>query len=233
MPRLGRQVLDLLDPRAGERILDLGCGNGVLTREIMSAGANVLGIDSSHDMVDAARRRGVPAEVMDAARLPFLREFDAVFSNAVLHWIKDARAIKTGVARSLKAGGRFVGEFGGHGNVAAIVTALAPVLERRGVDIDRIYPWYFPTAEDYVLLLEESGFDVGYAELIPRPTPLPTDIDGWLVTFAGSFYQALPPSERNDAQFETVSLLRHSLRDDRGNWMADYVRLRFKALLKV
>ena len=93
VPRLGRPVLDLLDPRPGERILDLGCGDGVLTREIMDAGANVLGIDSSHDMVEEARRRGVLAEVMDAARLPCLREFDAVFSNAVLHWIKDARAI--------------------------------------------------------------------------------------------------------------------------------------------
>ena len=241
VPRLGRPVLDLLDPRPGERILDLGCGDGVLTREIMDAGANVLGIDSSHDMVEDARRRGVPAEVMDAARLPCLREFDAVFSNAVLHWIKDAGAVITGVAGSLKAGGRFVGEFGGHGNVAAIVTALAAVLERRGVDIDRINPWYYPTAEDYALLLEENitgpewdgGFDVGYAALIPRPTPLPTGMEGWLVTFAGSFYQALPPSERDDAQFETVSLLRHSLCDERGNWMADYVRLRFEAILKV
>lgn len=233
VPRLGRPVLDLLDPRPGERILDLWCGDGVLTREIMDAGANVLGIDSSHDMVEDARRRGVPAEVMDAARLPCLREFDAVFSNAVLHWIKDARAVITGVVGSLKAGGRFVGEFGGHGNVAAIVTALAAVLERRGVDIDRINPWYYPTAEDYALLLKESGFDVGYAALIPRPTPLPTGMEGWLVTFAGSFYQALPPSERDDAQFEIVSLLRHSLCDERGNWMADYVRLRFEAILKV
>ena len=233
VPRLGRPVLNLLNPRPGERILDHGCGDGVLTREIKDAGASVLGIDSSHDMVEETRRRGVAADIMDAARLPFLREFDGVFSNAVLYWIKDARAVITGVVRSLKTGGRFVGEFGSHGNVAAIVTALAAVLERRGVDIDRINPWYFPTARDYAFLLEESGFDVGSAELIPRPTPLPTDIGGWLVTFAGSFYQALPSSERDNAQFETVSLLRHSLCDERGNWMVDYVRLRFEALLKV
>ena len=232
VPRLGRPVLDLLDPRPGERILDLGCGDGVLTRQIMDADATVQGIDSSLDMVEESRRRGVPAEVMDATRLPFAREFDAVFSNAVLHWIKDARGVITGVARSLKAGGRFVGEFGGHGNIAAIVTALAAVLGNRGVDIDRINPWYYPTAEDYALLLEQSGFDVGHAELIPRPTPLPSDIEGWLITFAGSFYQALPSSERDDARLETVNLLRHSLCDERGNWMADYVRLRFKAHLK-
>ena len=231
VPVLGRPVLALLAPEPGERILDLGCGDGALTRDILEAGCDVVGVDHSDAMVAAARGRGIDARLMDAAALAFEAEFDAVFSNAVLHWIEDADAVIAGVGRALKPGGRFVGEFGGHGNMAAVVTALAAVLARRGVDIASVNPWFYPTPDDYRSRLEAAGFAVDSIELIGRPTPLPTGMKGWLETFAGPFYAALPQGERQASRDETLDLLRHSLCDAEGNWTADYVRLRFAAHL--
>lgn len=231
VPVLGRPVLALLAPRPGERVLDLGCGDGALTREIVQAGCEVVGVDHSQAMVAAARDRGIDARLMNATALAFEAEFDAVFSNAVLHWVGDADAAIAGVVRALKRGGRFVGEFGGHGNMAAVVTALAAVLTRRGVDIATVNPWFYPTPDDYHGRLEAAGFSVDSIELIPRPTPLPTGMKGWLETFAGPFYAALPEGERQAARDESLDLLRHSLCDREGNWTADYVRLRFAARL--
>ena len=231
VPVLGRAALALLAPRPGERVLDLGCGDGALTLEIVEAGCDVVGVDRSPAMVAAARDRGVDARTMDAEALAFEAEFDAVFSNAVLHWVADADAAIAGAARALKPGGRFVGEFGGHGNMAAVVTALAAVLMRRGVDVAAVNPWFYPTADDYRGRLETAGFAVDGVWLVPRPTPLPTGMKGWLETFAGPFYAALPEGEREAARDETVDLLRHGLRDGEGAWTADYVRLRFAARL--
>ena len=159
------------------------------------------------------------------------REFDAVFSNAALHWMPDADAVIAGVQRALKPGGRFVGEFGGHGNVAAIVVALVATLVRRGHDGAAAIPWYFPTAEAYRAKLEHHGFAVDRIELIPRPTPLPTDMAGWLDTFAENFFGRLEPNEKTEARAEVLALLRPCLCDDDGRWTADYVRLRFAAHL--
>ncbi len=231
VPVLGRCVAMLLAPRSDERILDLGCGDGALTREIVEAGCEVVGVDQSRAMVDAACDRGIDARVMDATQLAFESEFDAVFSNAVLHWVLDADAAIAGVARALKRGGRFVGEFGGHGNMAAVVTALAAVLTGRGVEIAAVNPWFYPTPDDYRSRLEAAGFSVDSIALIPRPTPLATGMKGWLETFAGPFFSALPAGEREAARDETIDLLRHSLCDGEGNWTADYVRLRFAARL--
>jgi SAM-dependent methyltransferase len=231
VPKLGRPVLDLLKPQAGERILDLGCGDGALTRELVGAGAEVVAVDASAEMIAAAVALGLDARVADATALTFEREFDAVFTNAVLHWVRDADAAIAGVARALKPGGRFVGEFGGHGNMAAVVTALGAVLKVRGVDVATVNPWFYPTPDEYRAKLEAGGFSVVSIELIPRPTPLPTGMAGWLTTFAGLFFAALPEGERAQAQEETVDLLRHSLCDKSGNWTADYVRLRFSAHL--
>ena len=132
---LGQPVVELLAPQPGERILDLGCGDGALTRKLVELGCSVVGVDAGPDMIRAARELGLDAHVVDGHELAFEREFDAVFSNAALHWMKrDPQEVIAGVARALRPGGRFVGEMGGHGNVAAIVTALLAVLERRGID---------------------------------------------------------------------------------------------------
>jgi trans-aconitate methyltransferase len=228
---LGAPVYELLAPRAGERILDIGCGDGVLTEKIAAAGCGVVGVDSSPDMIAAAVKRGLDARVVNAESLAFSREFDAVFSNAALHWMRDADALIAGVARALKPGGRFVAEMGGHACVAAVMTAMLAVLARRGIDGKRLIPWYFPTVDDYRARLERGGFAVDYIELIPRPTPLPTDMAGWLQTFANPFVADLPEADRANAISEAVELLRPALCDDRGRWTADYTRLRFKARL--
>jgi trans-aconitate methyltransferase len=222
-------VLELLKPQSGERILDVGCGDGVLSKKILEAGAMVVGVDGSPDMVEAARRRGIDARLASAFHLSFEAEFDAAFSNAALHWMKlDPDAVLKGVRRSLKPGGRFAGEFGGHGCVAAIMVALLAVLDRHSnKDPVSLIPWYFPTLSEYVDKLERAGFRVDSIELFPRPTILPTDMRGWLETFAGPFFGALPQSERDDALGEVVDLLRPTLCDSAGQWTVDYVRLRF------
>jgi trans-aconitate methyltransferase len=231
VPTLGQAVLDLLNPQPGERVLDLGCGDGVLSEKIKASGATVVGVDASADMVAAAKRRGIDARVMDAFALNFDAEFDAVFSNAALHWMKrDPGAVVTGVRRALKPGGRFAGEMGGHGNVASITVALLAVLERRGVTKAAVNnPWYFPTVDDYRARLEQSGFTVEYIELIPRPTPLPTDMTGWFHTFGMPLIGTLPQADQTAALDEAVELLRPALCDEKGRWTADYMRLRFLA----
>lgn len=226
---LGQGVVELLRPCAGERILDLGCGDGTLALALAQAGATVVGIDSSPEFVTAARARGLDARVMDAQQLAFTAEFDAVFSNAALHWMRDADAVIAGVRRALKPGGRFVGEFGGHGNVAAIQTALIAVLKSRGVEGAGRSPWYFPTAEGYRTKLEAHDFTVETIVTIPRPTPLPTGMRGWLETFAGSFLEGIEDADRSALLDEVASLLSPSLCDESGRWIADYVRLRFAA----
>ncbi|CAJ0866062.1 hypothetical protein AMST5_01824 [freshwater sediment metagenome] len=231
VPQLGAPLLDLLAPLAGERILDLGCGDGALTAQIADKGAQVVGVDSSDDMIAAARARGLDAHVVNGAALNFGQEFDAVFSNAALHWMRDADAVIAGVRRALKPGGRFVGEFGGHGNVAAICVALLAVLDARGVAIEDALPWYFPTVEDYRARLEAHGFTVSEMSLIPRPTSLPTDIGGWLDVFASGVFERLAPQERVAAREDAIRLMRPALCDTAGNWTADYVRLRFAARL--
>lgn len=223
-------MLDLLKPRSGERILDLGCGDGVLTEKIAAMGAAVVGVDASVDMVAAAQRRRLDARVADGAKLDFTDEFDAVFSNAALHWMKDdPDAVIAGVARALKPHGRFAGEMGGHGCVAAITVALIAVLKGHGVEGKSASPWYFPTVDDYRGRLERGGFTVEYIELIPRPTPLPTDMAGWLDTFAAPFLSRLPVNERIGARDEAIAMLTPVLRDEAGRWTADYMRLRFLA----
>src|SRR5262249_10134177 len=146
---LGEPVVELLAPRPGERILDLGCGDGVLTEKLVQMGCSVVGVDGSPLQIAAARARGLDAHVLDGERLTFTHEFDAVFSNAALHWMKRADDTIAGVYRALRPGGRFVAECGGHGCVATIAGALHAALGRRGIDGARVNPWYFPTPEEY------------------------------------------------------------------------------------
>jgi trans-aconitate methyltransferase len=226
---LGMPVVELLAPRKGERVLDLGCGDGVLTAKLLAPGCDVVGVDGSASMVSAARALGLDARVMDGQALQFDGEFDAVFSNAALHWMKQPQSVIDGVFRALKPGGRFVGEFGGHGNVATLVAALEAGLRARGVDPRPFNPWYFPTDEEYRALLAARGFVVDKSTLFARPTLLPGDVVGWLETFAQPFAAALTEPER-PAFFQSVmQACRPKLCDVDGRWIADYVRLRFSA----
>jgi trans-aconitate methyltransferase len=229
VPALGLPVVELLAPQPGERILDLGCGDGALTEKIAAADAWVVGVDAAPDMVAAARRRGLDARVMAGQDLDFKNSFDAVFSNAALHWMRPPEKVLAGVWRALKPGGRFVAEMGGHNNTAAIIVALSAVLARHGLDAHKLSPWYFPSAEAYAEKLTEAGFAIDAIALIPRPTPLPAGLAAWLDTFAEDFLGPLPAAERTAARDEIVELLRPVLLDERGIWIADYVRLRFRA----
>jgi trans-aconitate methyltransferase len=228
---LGAPVLALLNPRPGEHILDLGCGDGVLTKQIADLGCKVLGVDSSPEFVAAAKKRGLDIVEKNAYALDFGPIFDAVFSNAALHWMKNADVVIGGVARALRPTGRFVAELGGHHCVRTIRTALIDELDRRGYDGRAADPWYFPTAEDYTARLVAAGFRVRYIALIPRPTPLPGDIMGWLATFSGCFTAVLPNVEHEEYLQCVRQRIKPQLCDANGNWSADYVRLRFEAYL--
>jgi trans-aconitate methyltransferase len=226
---LGSPVLELLAPKPGERILDLGCGDGVLTKKIADIGCDVVAIDSSDAFIESARKLGLVAHVVDAVKLPFHEEFDAVFSNAVLHWIKRADEMIAGVYGSLRQGGRFVAECGGFGCVDKIRRALVEALYKRGIDGESRVPWYFPTPGDYATRLERAGFRVDSIALIPRPTPLPGDITGFLETFGLCFLEGLSGQDREEYLQEVRSVLEPQLLNQDGVWIADYVRLRFAA----
>lgn len=229
---LGMPVVELLKPQPGERILDLGCGDGALTAKLVDMGCSVVGVDSSAEQIEAARELGLDAHVMDGHELTFEGEFDAVFSNAALHWMGHPDEVIAGVHRALKPGGRFVAECGGHGCVDTIVKALKEALERRGLWEEGINPWYFATDEEYRGRLEAQCFEVEYIALIPRPTPLPGDIGGWLETFAESFTSRVPVADRPGFLEEVRETMRPRLCDEHGAWTADYIRLRFAAVQK-
>jgi trans-aconitate methyltransferase len=224
-------VLEWLAPVAGERILDLGCGDGQLTKRIVATGASVVGIDSSPQMVAAAHELGIDVTVGDAEAIPFnARSFDGVFSNAALHWVRNHDAMLGGVKRVLKPGGRFVAEFGGHGNIAAIRVAMRSAIERFGLDASRDDVNYYPTPQVYTRRLEQHGFMVERMALIPRPTPLPEGgMKGWIRTFRRGVLETMPEEVRDKIVDEAVRLLAPALLNEEGNWTADYVRLRFIA----
>ena len=226
---LSAPVVQLLSPKAGERILDLGCGHGVLTKALQAIGCEVVGVDSSPELVAAAQGLGLTVLEQDAERIDFRDEFDAVFSNAALHWMRDPDPVIENVFRSLRSRGRFVAECGGHGNVETLRTALIEELERRGLDGRVADPWYFPTVTDYGNRLRRAGFEVARIELISRPTPLLGDILGWLETFATSFTSMLSVDHRRAYLDDVRARVEPRLRDSNGNWFVDYVRLRFEA----
>jgi trans-aconitate methyltransferase len=228
---LGQPIFDLLNPQPGECILDLGCGDGALTEKLVAAGARVIGVDASPDMVSAAKARGLDARVMDGYNLEFHGEFDAAFSNAAMHWMKrDPDAVLHGIRRALKPQGRFASEMGGHGCVAAIIVALCATVEKYGVDDSAaVIPWYFPTPDEYRRRLECAGFRVESIALIPRPTPLPTGMRGWLETFAIPFTKSVSRERQSAFLDEVTERLRPVLCNSEGNWTADYMRLRFLA----
>ncbi|GAA6006618.1 hypothetical protein JCM11491_003119 [Sporobolomyces phaffii] len=242
-------VVDLLAPRPGERILDLGCGHGSLTLEsllpaVLPSGGSVVGLDSSPDLLATAKRATLDARdsvewiERDAHNLVDLttdvpdETCDAVFSNAALHWMKrDPERVVRGVHRVLKPRGRFVGEMGGFLNVTGVRGALHSVLRARGYDPAAIDPWFFPTPDHYRALLEQVGFTVETCELVPRPTTLPTGLAGWLETFAFAFLAPVDgPAARAEVIADVCRLCEVDMRDPKsGEWSVMYVRLRFKA----
>lgn len=226
---LAGDAVALLDPQPGERILDLGCGDGALSARIQQSQAIVIGVDSSPDMVRAAVVRGIDAHLLNGQSLPFRSEFDAVFSNAALHWMPDQDAVLSGVRTALRPGGRFVAEMGGHGNIAAIRTALRAVVAPLGLDAEAQGSNVFFTPTEYRELLERNGFHVTSIDLIPRPTPLPTGLAGWIETFRRSLLDQLTPEQQRAVIEDATELLSPILRDRAGQWHADYVRLRFRA----
>lgn len=228
VPVLGSAIARLLDARRGERVLDLGCGDGVLSTELALTGARVIGVDASPELVIAARARGVDAQVMDGHALAFDGEFDAVFSNAALHWMREPDRVLAGVRRALKPGGRLVAEFGGDGNVAAIVGAVQAARVAHGHG-ESAFSWYFPSVEAYSDRLRQHGFHVQFAERVERPTPLPTGIAGWLRVFAAPLLADLDSATACRMRGAAEALLADLPRDVSGLPLADHVRLRVLA----
>jgi trans-aconitate methyltransferase len=229
----GTDVVRLLDPDAGERILDLGCGTGHLTARIADVGATAVGVDAAADMVCQARSTypDLPFCRADARALPFESAFDAVFSNAALHWVTDPRTVVTSVHDVLVTDGRFVAEFGGDDNVSAIVDAVVAAAADWDHEVEN--PWYFPTVGEYATLLESCGFEVTFARLFERPTPLEGGPDGlreWLSMFGDQFFVETTATEREAILDDVEEQLRPELFDaDEEQWYADYRRLRIEA----
>jgi trans-aconitate methyltransferase len=231
----GADMVDLLDPKPGEHIVDLGCGTGQLTAEIAARGTDVLGLDGDPAMVEraSAQHPTLPFRQADGHDFQVDRPADAVFSNAALHWMKEPERVIACVARALKPGGRFVAEMGAHRNVKIITDALYQALGEEGVSAhDVVFPWYFPRTGDYVCLLEAAGLDVSYLRYFARPTPLddcPNGLADWVHMFGQNFIDAAP-ADRVQAVIErAVALTRDRLCPD-GRWVTDYTRLRFVAV---
>lgn len=228
----GQDLLALLQPQAGELVLDLGCGTGHLTAQIAQSGARVRGLDHSAQMLETARQQYPQLEFIqgDASNFSLPEPCDAVFSNAVLHWVKPAAAAAACIARALKPGGRFVAEFGGHGNVANIVEAVQSVVASY-TQTEVRHPWYYPSIGEYATLLEAHGLEVRQAFLFDRFTKL-EGADGmrnWLMMFCESMFADLPPAAKETALAEIEARLRPT-NYRAGVWYADYRRLRVVAV---
>ncbi len=227
----GASLVELLAPRAGERIVDLGCGTGHLTAQLAAAGAEVVGLDNSPAMIAQAQQTypALPFELADARAFTVPEPVDAVFSNAALHWITEPERVIGRVQRALKPGGRFVAEFGGRGNVQAITVGMeSAAQEVLGSPLGN--PWYFPGVADYATLLERHGLEVTFAELFDRPTPLEGEagMRHWVAMFGGHWLGRVPPERHDDFLRRVEEELRLRLHRD-GSWFADYRRLRVRA----
>jgi SAM-dependent methyltransferase len=221
VPELGAAALDLLDPKPGERILDVGCGDGALTHKIVERGADVVGVDNSRDLAAVARAIGIDVRIGDATTMDFDSEFDAAFSNAALHWMLEKERVAAAIFRALKPGGRFAGEMGGEGNLCALRDALDDELIIRGfVPPSESANWY-PSADEFADVYEATGFEAIDARLIERPTPLRHGVAAWVTTFRAGWLDrsGVPESERA----EIADAVERAVDSD----IADYVRLRF------
>jgi SAM-dependent methyltransferase len=218
---LGQAALDLLDPQPGERILDVGCGEGTLTRKIVARGASVLGIDNSPEMIAAARAAGIDAVLMDAADMPLSAEFDAAFSNAALHWVLEKERAARAIFRALKPGGRFAGEMGGEGNLQTLREALDEELIIRGYVAPVEASNWYASPEEFAAVYENAGFGEIDARLIERPTPIEHGVAAWVTTFRKGWLDRAQVPEDERAEIGAA------VADRIGSDVADYVRLRF------
>ena len=231
VPHYGLPLIDILAPQSYERILDIGCGDGLLSLSIQKYGSRVIGVDSSPTMIASARDKGVDAYVMSAENLNYKNEFDGVFSNAALHWIKNPKAVLAGVNNALKVNGRFIAEFGGQGNIASIVVAIKAALREFKIDVpsQKVIPWYFPSIDEYSRLLIENGFSIKYIETVPRLTPIAYSFRQWFEVFGGGILQYFGDQRENVINY-MEELLMNVLTDGKQNWILDYVRLRLIAI---
>jgi trans-aconitate methyltransferase len=231
VPKLAADLLELLAPRPGERVLDLGCGTGDLTLQLAERGARVVGLDASADMIGEARRKHPSLELVvgDGQELSYEAEFDAVFSNATLHWLPRAEDVARGVARALRPGGRFVAEFGGARCVQTVREAVKQALVELGAEGYRPPSWFFPSVPAYTAILAEAGLWVRTALWFERPTLLEGErgLENWLELFCLPLLQALG-ERRSELMARTAELCRPTLYRD-GSWWLDYTRLRVVA----
>ena len=225
----GEELIEWLNPQKDEYILDLGCGDGVLTKKITEYGCKVLGLDGSQKFIEATRKIGIEAIQGDAQNMKFENEFDAIFSNAALHWMTNPEKVMEGVSRALKKGGRFVVEMGGKGNIEKIENAIFEIAGKFGFKAKKI--WFFPSEEDERVLLEKYGLKVKRMISFPRPTLLPTGIKGWLQTFSAPVLVNVPVEMHEKLIDEITEKVEKELeRNENGQILADYVRLRFEAV---
>jgi SAM-dependent methyltransferase len=231
--KLAAGVLELLNAQPGERILDLGCGTGHLTAKIAAFGSQVVGVDRSPEMIRQAKEKypSLRFEVMDARDIQLDGQFDAVFSNATLHWIKEPECVIAGIKTTLRPGGRFVAEFGGKGNTGELLKAIGDAWQKLDLAGPVPHPWYYPTIADYTGVLEHHGFEVTHATLFDRPTPLDDGVRGlrnWLEMFGSAFVEGLPDATRARLLSEIERELRPKLFHG-DHWVMDYRRLRVAA----
>lgn len=231
--RQGSEILSLLQPQAGERILDLGCGNGGLTVQLADAGAVPTGIDWSEEMVSKAMQQypGLNFQAIDACHYRSDTSYDAVFSHAVLHWIQDAPAVARTVWLALGEGGRFVAEFAGKGNAAVMTGAIRGALEAHGYEWEVCSPWYHPTIGEYASLLEDTGFRVVFAQHVEKPTQLKGDqgVQRWLAGFDEYFFADVNPADKASIYRMIEEKVEPRLKQG-GQWMLDTCRLRIVAV---
>lgn len=228
--KYGNSLIEILNPHQGEKILDLGCGTGDLANQLYEYGVEITGVDKSENMVEQAGRKypHIPFMVQDATHLDYHSEFDAVFSNATLHWVQPAIQALHGIYRSLKQGGRFVAEFGGKGNVQTITDEIIQQIKEAGFEFKKEqFPWFYPSIAEYSTLMEEAGFRVTFAQHFDRPTPLEGNngLTNWIEMFGHQLFDGIPENTKKEITTNVEKNLKNVLNKD-GHWIADYKRIR-------
>lgn len=230
----GNSLVDLFQPKEGEKVLDLGCGTGDLAYDMYQRGADVVGIDASKEMIRSARNKypQLTFYERDANNIDLDTQFQGVFSNAVLHWIKTPDRVLKSVHNVLCDGGRFVVEFGGKDNCKTIIDAMLEAMESKGLPYGESgLPWYFPSIGEYTSLMEQEGFYVSYAIHYQRPTKLmhkEAGMRNWIRMFTSKLYAHIPEEHIDILIRDVQSRIREKLFRE-GRWYADYRRIRVVA----